>query len=341
VLTPVTSKQGDLNYLFGSVTDVDIGYDGKIYVLDKILLTIFVYDSDGEFTQRIGQPGNGPGDLDNPGSIAVLGDGSICVADGCNGWIKYNSSGQNLSAHLLDSGTRGMIVAVDSTDIVGRQSVHRRLKDGRHSRDMTVCRWNASDPDSIITTYFYKEYIMSHGPDMAQLMQDGVSFSVYPPFLFSAGYGFVCVAPEPLDDPILLLFNDDGSMIDTLSLPYPVIPKTQEEIEEEIAYIEGYYNNLISGYGMHFEWEWEPYPNHPMISSIGVDSLNRIWVQRGFEHQITFDLYDLSGEHLMTAVLPDRNNIHHWEFFINENGIIAVPQDITNHYVIYLLSLEN
>lgn len=341
ILDSIGIAHGDSNYVFGSVTDVDTGYDGRIYVLDKILLTIFVYDSDGEFIRRIGRAGSGPGDLDNPGSLTVLKNGSICVADGCNGWIRYDSSGQNLSTHLFDSGTRGMIVAVDSTDIVGRQDMHRRLDDGRHSTDMTICRWSASEPDSITTSYFYKEYIMSHGADIAQLMQDAASLNMFPPFLFSAGDGFVCVAPEPLDDPILLLFNDDGSMIDTLMLPYPVIPKTREELEDEIAFIEGYYNYLMSGFGIHFEWEWEPYPNHPMISSIGVDSLNRIWVQRGFEQQITFDLYDLSGEHLMTAVLPDRNNIHHWQLFISENGIVAVPQDITSHYVIYLLSLEN
>lgn len=332
---------GDSNYVFGSVEDIDIGSDGRIYVLDKILLTIFVYNSDGEFIRRIGQPGSAPGDLDNPGCIAIIGDGSICVADGCNGWIKYDSSGQNLSTHLLDSGTRGMMVTVDSTDIVGKQNVNRRLDDGRHSIDMTICRWNASDPDSIITEYFYKEYIMSHGADIAQLMQDAVSFNLYPPFLFSAGDGFVCVAPEPLDDFILLLFNNDGSMIDTLLLPYPEIPKTREELEEEITFIEEHYSNLMSGHGVYFEWEWEPYPNHPMISSIGVDYLNRIWVQRGFEQQITFDLYNPSGEHLMTAVLPDWNNTYFWKLFISEYGIAAVPQDPVSHYVIYLLSLDN
>lgn len=342
IVDSIGIAQGDSNYVFGSVEDIDISSDGSIHVLDKIQLTIFVYNSDGEFIRRIGQPGNGPGDLDNPGSIAVLGDGSICVADGCNGWIRYDSSGQNLSTRLLlDSGTRSLMIAVDSTDIVGRQSLYRRLDDGRHSRDMTLCRWNASDPDYIISVYHYEEYIRASGTDIAQLMQDMVSFSVNPPFLFTAADGFVCVAPEPLYDPILLLFNDNGLMIDTLLLPYPEIPKTQEELEEEITFIEEHYNNLMSGYGVHFEWEWEPYPNHPMISSIGVDYLNRIWVQRGFEQQITFDLYNLSGEHLMTAVLPDRNNTRHLQFFIGENGIVAVPQDPISHYVIYLLSLDN
>ncbi len=202
-------------------------------------------------------------------------------------------------------------------------------------------RWNASDPDSVISIYYYEEYIREGGADFAKTMQEVVSFDVNPPFLFTAGDGFVCIAPEPSDDAVLLLFNEDGSMIDTLNLPYEVVPKTQVELEDEIAYIEGHYNNLMSGYGIHFEWEWEPTLNRPMLSSVGVDSLNRIWVQRGFEQEITFDLYNLNCIHILTAVLPNSQFTSNWEVYVNENGIAVVPHDPISHYVIYRLDLKN
>ena len=76
--------------------------------------------------------------------------------------------------------------------------------------------------------------------------------------------------------------------------------------------------------------------NKPMITNFGVDSLNRIWVQRSFENYQTFDLYDIFGEHLTTAVLPDRDDTAHWKFNISRNGILAVPEDPESYYSVYV-----
>ncbi len=63
-------------------------------------------------------------------------------------------------------------------------------------------------------------------------------------------------------------------------------------------------------------------PNKPMITNFGVDSLNRIWVQRSFEQYPTFDLYDTSDEHLMTAVLPGRSDTDHLTCTCNRCTIV-------------------
>lgn len=341
VIDSIGCAIGDSNYIFGSVDDVYLGTDGRIYVLDRIQLSVLLYDDSGEFVQRIGRPGSGPGDLDNPGSVISLSNGTICVSDGINGWITFDSSGRSLNTHSLGTNTMSMIFPVDSTDVVGKYTEFRRLDDGRHAREMTLCRWSALDPDSVLNVYYYENYIREGGPDPAQTMQDAANYNLNPPFLFTACDEFVCVAPEPSDEPILLLFNVDGSKRDTLFLPYETVPKTTAEINEEIAYIEGYYNNLLSRYGIQFEWEWEPMPHHSMISSLGVDSLNRIWVQRGFERRITFDLYDLNCDHLMTVVLPDKMKCLSWKTYLNGNGIAAVHQDSISHFVIYRLAFKN
>ena len=77
-----------------------------------------------------------------------------------------------------------------------------------------------------------------------------------------------------------------------------------------------------------------------MIVDLGVDSLNRIWVQLGFEQDPTFDLYDVSGEHLITAVLPGRDDTDHWEFNITRRGILAVPEDPESYYSVYMISAD-
>jgi hypothetical protein len=68
-----------------------------------------------------------------------------------------------------------------------------------------------------------------------------------------------------------------------------------------------------------------------------VDGLNRIWVKRGFERYPAFDLFDTSGEYLMTAVLPDRDDTVHLKFHISKRGILAVPEDPDSYYCVYLI----
>lgn len=328
---------GDSNLVFGSIEDVDIGADGSIFVLDKLKLRLFVFDSNGVFIRTIGRSGNGPGELNNPGFFCVCKNGNICIADGVTGWHRYDSTGNCLSTHPIDpySNIRDL-VSFSTTEILGIQSIHQTTDDGAVYYDMILCRWNSSDPYSILAKFSQKDYTFSNprvDPDNFAL--DAIRFANSSQILFDAGDGFVCVAPEPKDNPMLLLFEPDGSIIDTLFLPYTRVSKTQLEIESEIRFIEERYSNLSVFSGM----EWVPSPYHPMIASVGVDSLNQIWVQRGFEQDITFDLYNLSCEHIMTAILPSNqnHNTFNWELYVNENGIAAVPQDPIEYFVIYLL----
>ncbi len=62
VVDSIGVELGDSNYVFGAVREVEIGPDGDIYVVDWIECTIYRYSSNGEFIQRIGRRGNGPGE---------------------------------------------------------------------------------------------------------------------------------------------------------------------------------------------------------------------------------------------------------------------------------------
>ncbi|MCK5132233.1 MAG: hypothetical protein KAR40_08805 [Candidatus Sabulitectum sp.] len=226
-------------------------------------------------------------------------------------------------------------MALDSTDILGMLNELSR-GDNHLITGKRICRWNADDPDSVISEYYRKQYSIEFGDDYRLNMSDLVEIDYFP-MLFTAGDGFVCVAPEPREEPVLLLFHEDGSAMDTLMLPYPEVVRTEEEIldrkqfVEELFYHRSQYTHQV---------DWEPFPNKPMITNLGVDSLNRIWVQRGFELNPTFDLYDTSGEHLMTALLPGRDDTDHWKFSISKYGILAVPEDPESYYSVYMIGYD-
>ena len=334
VVDSIGVELGDSNYVFGGVRNVATGPEGDIFVVDWIKCTIFQYSPTGEFIQRIARQGSGPGEMLQPGDLAVMNDGSISIYDSEQGWMRFSATGESTSSGVILRPNPMSIMALDSTNILGMLS-ELSLDDNYWVTNKRICRWNADYPDSVLTEYFSREYLLD-AVDLIQFRKDIIRADFFP-ILFTAGEGFVCIAPEPRSEPILLLFNEDGSVLDTLLLPYPEVSRTEEEILEQKLFVEELF--FFTSNHRH-QVEWEPFPNKPMITGLGVDSFNRIWVQRGFEQYPTFDLYDISGEHLMTAVLPGRDDTAHWKFNISRNGILAVPEDPESYYSVYLIKLQ-
>lgn len=64
----------------------------RLYVADYWLDRIFVFTLDGELVRMIGEPGNGPGQFNAPGGVAIAVNGDLYVAD------FYNQRVQQLTA---------------------------------------------------------------------------------------------------------------------------------------------------------------------------------------------------------------------------------------------------
>ncbi len=332
VVDSIGVELGDSNYVFGAVREVEIGPDGDIYVVDWMKCTIFRYSSTGEFLQRIGRRGSGPGEMHQPGTLAVMDDGTICMNDGELGWLRYDSEGVSIGSQSYTGLSPMRMMALDSTDILGMLSELSR-EDNFLLTTKRICMWNSDDPDSIETEYFSKQYLIGPLEDLNEFRRDLIRIDFFP-ILFTAGSGFVCIAPEPRSEPMLLLFHEDGSVMDTLMLPYPEVVRTEEEIQQQKRFTEEFIFHIST-----HQVDWEPFPNKPMISTLAVDGLNRIWVQRGFEQYPAFDLFDTTGEYLMTAVLPDMDDTGHLKFHISRRGFLAVPEDPESYYCVYLINL--
>ncbi len=68
---------GPEEYLFGSIYSIAVGGEGRVYVLDGQAKEIRVFDSDGAYVETVARGGEGPGELNNASSVAVLQDGRI------------------------------------------------------------------------------------------------------------------------------------------------------------------------------------------------------------------------------------------------------------------------
>lgn len=82
---------------FNRPTDVCVGLDGRVYVLDTGNFRVQLFDRDGQFLSKWGQVGQGLGQFARPRSIAVDKDNHIYVLDGLFTNLQvFNENGQLL-----------------------------------------------------------------------------------------------------------------------------------------------------------------------------------------------------------------------------------------------------
>lgn len=66
--------------------------DGNIYVTDRKLGRILMFDMEGKFINGIGKQGQGPGDLDDPRDVVFNGQGNLIVFEGGTMRIQFMDS---------------------------------------------------------------------------------------------------------------------------------------------------------------------------------------------------------------------------------------------------------
>jgi hypothetical protein len=76
----IGSLEGPQEYTFSGITDVELGPDGSVYVIDPNAHQVSVYDSTGSYRRAIGRAGAGPGEFVAPTEVAIIGD-SLAVFD--------------------------------------------------------------------------------------------------------------------------------------------------------------------------------------------------------------------------------------------------------------------
>ncbi len=66
--------EGDPDYQFASIADIEVSDDDLIYVLDGQEKRIAIYEPNGAFVSQFGREGEGPGEFKNPNRLTWKGD---------------------------------------------------------------------------------------------------------------------------------------------------------------------------------------------------------------------------------------------------------------------------
>lgn len=110
---------------FNMPSDVAVGLNGNLYVLDGVNNRVVVYDAESNFRFTFGSGGIAAGDFNFPLGIATGPDGNIYVADSGNHRFQiFTAGGKSLEAVQLPA--TGLAAAPDPTD-VAIDSMRQRL----------------------------------------------------------------------------------------------------------------------------------------------------------------------------------------------------------------------
>ena len=106
---------GPEEYIFGSVVSMAMADDGTIYLMDRQVPALRVYEADGTYRTTFGGRGEGPGEyLEPDGGLNVLSDGRIVLRDPSNARIQvYSPEGEAIDTWRIRGGfntSRRMIV---------------------------------------------------------------------------------------------------------------------------------------------------------------------------------------------------------------------------------------
>lgn len=309
-------EMGDSVYVFGSIIDVCHGPAGEILVLDQIICAVRVYDSEGNYVTQIGRSGDGPGELRLPLSIACLEDGRIFVNDPMkNSLISYDSS----YAYIENITDWSNGPPMDPAGLDGSSYSGMRIGFEVNDTNFEIIRLLGSFSDSTEPDIVYLEDRTAASPGDFSGMLSAMLFAFAHTGDDTGRFFYSPISSEVYE---VFAFDADGGSLFHIIQDIPGAEKTLSEIEDEKIYINSWVTRMGTS-GVVIDWQPDPY--RYMIKMLGVDSNDRLWVQRGTELAPLFDVYDMLGEHLFSAQLPIESRS--WKFHIDRYGILAWEED--------------
>ncbi len=326
-------EMGDSNYVFGQITGADITSSGEIAILDMQKSCISIFSPSGEFVQRIGRQGSGPGEFQlavgmsffreeetSVGSETAVIDSlepGLVVSDAMGGKLVYFNSEME---YMMDvqgffPSPPGVLAAVDNAAIVGMKPEFLQNEEGMFM-GFTIARWEIGETEPSIV---YFESMSPFDPSDLSSMQDDI------PIFGATPEGIVFTAPLSSEVYTFTVWNPEGEELFTIiDEDFVRVHKTQEEIDLETELV----NSRMIQQGMPEAMaNWTPDPYRTAIGGLWIDGPGRIWVTKGTTQTPSFDVYDIQGNLLFTAALDAGSRADTWGVLINGNQFLAFDAD--------------
>lgn len=246
--------------VFGSIADLVFNEAGDLFILDEQAAHVVVLDRDGAYLRTISGQGEGPGELTEPESISLLGDGRLAVFDGGRNGIQFFTPEGDYAESAPFDPTQGAPTGVgawlsDGSIITDREfvvsgteetlSVSSSVGGTGAEPGRPIARYRADGTREVLYTAW--EPPPPTG-DEAEASGGSFSFNLSPVRAFDPGLHFAALSDGRLavvdsSGYRIRLIGEDGTVDEILERPLSPIPVTNAvrdaERERRLAELEG------------------------------------------------------------------------------------------------------
>ncbi len=274
----IGEADGDDNYLLGNIGSL-CAHDGRIFLLDRQVPAVRVYDWNGRWIRNIGREGSGPGELRMPTCVRVNPvDGRIFVRDGSAGRLNvYSFEGESLDTWPIRSGymtSRQLIVTPagriwsPTWKAVGGEETILDYRDA-----MAVLTPEGFGPDTLLAPVFEFEEWRIEIRGENQFISNNVPFAPASNWVMTPlGTMVGGVSDEYRFD----IYHPDGRIV-RIEKEWERIPVTADERSWHRARATANMRGMQEGWA----WNGPDLPNHkPPFEDFLTDADGRIWVIR-------------------------------------------------------------
>ncbi len=279
--------------MFGELTSIDVDSDGNIYILDRKVKKVKIFDSEGKFLRKFGKDGQGPGEMNVPITIQVISNDELVVSDALNQRLMFYSLEGEFKREM-STAVKALGLTLPLFDsqgnILGQQIVPTEEKLMREVRKY----------DSELNSLFTVASI-----DNTNLVQGKINpFQVVIFYQLGKDNAIYCSNPDAYEIKVL---NTEGKMVRRILKDYDsvnVTEKDKEDFFERVPEIAGPIKDRIE------------FPKiYPAYQNFTIDEEWRLFV-RTFEKgkkegEFFFDVYDVDGRYI--AKIPFKGDPRVWK----------------------------
>ncbi len=334
VVDSIGVETGDSCYTFGGIEGVEYCPDGNIAVLDCVKAGLIVYSPQGEYLRRIGQRGNGPGELGNVAFLAMTEDGHILLAgegSGILGLHQYEYSTGEWLGSIPSMTTPPTCIEGAEEDCHVRKDLRLDVSTGEPIVFMSASKYRFGSEEPVHTFF---ETSFPYDPQDIVGLVDAIWFGVDMAADFN---GNTWISHRSSTEAVVVRYGPDGMEADRIQLDLEPVLRTPEELESERL--------ILTTKAMIMDFDqlppMEPDPYKPLITGVHADGDGNLWVQLGGPAVPEFRVFSPEGDFLYTVHLQNpAADAGSWKFCIGDSGVLAYADDPMEGYQkVYMLEM--
>lgn len=293
----IGEAEGREEYMFQSISTLDVSDNGDIYVMDYKAQHVKVFDKTGQYLRTIGRPGQGPGELFLARTLIFTTRDELAVQNISN--ISYFSKeGEFLRNMSLAKGRISTIDIDDEGNIFGFSIVG----------DKGVYELKKYDPE--LNELFSLGTSPLPSEDMQKTGKRNIFFTL---LRWDIINGDQVVTGYPKEGYIIKVFDASGKLVRRIEKDYTPLEITKEDFEERK---EGYPPELLKDVYA---------PRHfPPFWTLRADDEGRIWVttpkKTADGERVFYDVFDAEGKYILEVALKASPRIF-------QNKMYAIEED--------------